>query len=359
MPVGLIQCRLAARGARTGAAPAGGLEPLAAPRPCRRAPPRAAELARRRIGRTNIEVVLLCIAGANGCAPAALAQARYQCVNLFFWEPCYAELTRFFASSSSGTATWWWRRGTSMPTVRGIERHVEFALRRLRRPQIDLFLLFFRAVSPERLAVRRPSRRCSGSSGGAPFRAAAFSTHHPRAGGRCPGPARVGTGHALRQSAVGSGRGAGAAARGGACWHRGARPSAPCALGACCVPTASLLLPTAAHCYRYSPGPAGGGGVHQRAASSTVSWSRTCRFLTAPTLTAACGSRAAGPGRAGSYAQAPRFNTLAAAGARADLPPAATTAGWRFITPTVLTRRPAGAELSDPWSSRCAAACTR
>ena len=279
------------------------VEPLAAPRPRRRAPPRAAEPARRRIGRTSIEVAPLCISGANGCAPAALAQARDQGVNLFFWEPRYAELTRFLRRHREDRDLVV-AAGTLNADRAGIERDVELALRRLRRPQIDLFLLFW-ARSPERLgaapfeALQRLKRRGT-------IRAAGFSTHH-RELAVAALARREWDLVMLRHSAAHPGAerellpaaeraGTGVLTFSALCYGRMLRPHG------------ELALPTAADCYRYS--------LARPAVAACISAPRFHRelehnlqVLTAPTLTAAAAAALRAQGAA-VYAQDTRFNTL-------------------------------------------------
>jgi aryl-alcohol dehydrogenase-like predicted oxidoreductase len=109
------------------------------------------EVELRRIGSTELRVAPLALSGAQGCRPSSLAHARQQGVNLFFWEPRYTALTSFLR-----------RRGEDHELVvvagtfhahrEGIEHDLELALRRLRRPRIDLFLLFW-ARSPRRLGA--------------------------------------------------------------------------------------------------------------------------------------------------------------------------------------------------------------
>jgi aryl-alcohol dehydrogenase-like predicted oxidoreductase/HEAT repeat protein len=317
------------------------VEPLAAPRPGRTAPPRAAEPARRRIGRTSIEVAPLCISGANGCAPAALAQARDRGVNLFFWEPRYAEQTRFLRRRREDRDLVV-AAGTFNADRAGIERDVELALRRLRRPQIDLFLLFW-ARSPERLgaapfeALQRLKRQGK-------IRAAGFSTHHRELAVAALAQ-REWDLVMLRHSAAHPGAerellpaaeraGTGVLTFSALCYGRMLRPHG------------ELSRPTAADCYRYS--------LAQPAVAACISAPRFHRELehnlqvmTAPTLTAAAAAALRAQGAA-VYAQDTRFNTLLRQA------PQGSSVSADADAPRLLRADPPPAtpERSDPWSSR-------
>lgn len=318
------------------------VEPLAAPRPRRTAPPRSAEPTRRRIGRTRIEVAPLCLSGANGCTPGSYALARDRGVNLFFWEPRYAELTRFLRRRREDPDLVV-AAGTFNADRAGIERDVELALRRLRRPQIDLFLLFW-ARSPERLGAA-PFEALQRLKQQGKVRAAGFSTHHRELAAEAL-TRREWDVIMLRHSAAHPGAerellpaaeraGTGVLTFSALCYGRLLRPHG------------ALAIPTAADCYRYS--------LAQPAVAACISAPRYHRelehnlqVLAAPTLApeAAAVLRAQG---AAVYAEDTRFNTLLRQ-APAQASSVSTDAGMQLLHRA--DPPPAAPERSDPWSRR-------
>lgn len=107
-----------------------------------------ASVERRTLGTSGIELAPLVVSGAFDLMPGSLAHAVERGVDTFFWEPRYANLTRFLRQGS--------RRGLQViagsfhADRAGIVADVELALRRLERTHIDVFLLFW-ARSPARL----------------------------------------------------------------------------------------------------------------------------------------------------------------------------------------------------------------
>lgn len=134
----------------------------------------AAATGRRRLGRSGIEVAPLCISGAFDLSPGALHAAADAGVELFFWEPTYAQMARFLRGRSVRSRAKV-MTGSYHADAASITLDVERALRRLRRDTLDLFLLFW-ARSPARLdeeafAVLDDLKRAG------KIRAAGFSTH--------------------------------------------------------------------------------------------------------------------------------------------------------------------------------------
>ncbi|UQA54564.1 aldo/keto reductase [Polyangium aurulentum] len=146
--------------------------PTTAPRP-RPLPARSPAL--RPLGRTGLSVSPLVLSGAHGVPSAALAEAREAGVNAFFWEPRYAELTRFLRSRRAGREDIVVIAGTYNAGAEAIRKDVERALARLRTDWIDVFLLFW-VRSRERLS-RADHDALAQLAAEGKVRAFGFSTH--------------------------------------------------------------------------------------------------------------------------------------------------------------------------------------
>lgn len=129
----------------------------------------------RPLGRTGLSVSPLVISGAHGVPAAALAEAREGGVNAFFWEPRYAELTRFLRSRRAGREGLVVIAGTYNAGAEAIRRDVERACKRLRTDWIDVFLLFW-VRSRERLS-REDFEALARLREEGKVRAFGFSTH--------------------------------------------------------------------------------------------------------------------------------------------------------------------------------------
>lgn len=128
----------------------------------------------RELGKTGLKVSPLAISGAQNLAFSGYRHAKDSGVNLFFWEPLYAELTRFLKSSvgrSSHVIA-----GTFHAHKEGIVKDVETALRRLKRDSLDIFLYFW-ARSDQRLNDEAFEIMAELKRQGK-IKAAGFSTHH-------------------------------------------------------------------------------------------------------------------------------------------------------------------------------------
>lgn len=152
--------------------------PVHTPRPSRavRAPSPRPAVTRRPLGRTGMTIAPLAISGVNGLSPAALRQAHEAGVDLFFWEPQHAELTRFLRESPRRRHELSIAAGTYHASPAAIAADVDTALRRLRTDHLDVFLLFWvrsRArLSDDALACLERLKAAG------KIRAAGFSTHH-------------------------------------------------------------------------------------------------------------------------------------------------------------------------------------
>lgn len=210
----------------------------------------------RALGRTQIQVSALGLSGAQGLQEAAFRTAHARGVNLFFWEPRYASLTRFLRNldnRSSAVIV----AGSYEADKEGIERDVALALRRLQTDYLDVFLLFW-VRSEERLSEEAQQCLQSLKDQGV-IRAFGFSTHERELACKA-----IATGHwdvlMTRHSAahpgaetqllpVAKAHGVGVLSFSALCYSRllravsGAPPESP-------VPVSEL--PTAAECYRYS-----------------------------------------------------------------------------------------------------------
>lgn len=115
-----------------------------------RPPAVVAQVARRTLGRSGIELAPLIVSGAFSLTPSSLALAAERGVDTYFWEPRYTNLTRFLRQPR--------RRelqvvaGSFHADRRGLLDDLETARRRLQRDCIDLFLLFW-VRSPARLGA--------------------------------------------------------------------------------------------------------------------------------------------------------------------------------------------------------------
>lgn len=141
-----------------------------------RAPASRPDVARRALGRTGMAIAPLAISGVNDLAPAALRQAHEAGVDLFFWEPHHAALTRFLRESPRRRHALAIAAGTYHASPAAIAADVDTALRRLRTDHLDIFLLFWvrsRArLSDDALACLERLKAAG------KIRAAGFSTHH-------------------------------------------------------------------------------------------------------------------------------------------------------------------------------------
>ncbi|MFV8756660.1 aldo/keto reductase [Nannocystaceae bacterium ST9] len=138
-----------------------------------RAPREVAEVERRALGSSGIELAPIVVSGAFGLMPGSLAHAVERGVDTFFWEPRYANLGRFLRQRSRRSLQV--IAGSFHADRAGIEADLELARRRLERETIDVFLLFW-ARSPARLGgesldvLRELQQRGS-------IRSFGFSTH--------------------------------------------------------------------------------------------------------------------------------------------------------------------------------------
>ncbi len=146
--------------------------PATAPRP-RPLPARSQAL--RPLGATGLSVSPLVLSGAHGVPASALAEAREAGVNAFFWEPRYAELTRFLRSRRAGREDLVVIAGTYHAGAEAIRRDVERARSRLRTDRIDVFLLFW-VRSRERLS-REDFEALASLRDEGKIRTFGFSTH--------------------------------------------------------------------------------------------------------------------------------------------------------------------------------------
>lgn len=210
----------------------------------------------RALGRTQIQVSALGLSGAQGLQEVAFRTAHARGVNLFFWEPRYASLTRFLRNlpnRSNAVIV----AGSYEADREGIERDVALALRRLQTDYLDVFLLFW-VRSEERLSDE--ARQCLQSlKDQGVIRAFGFSTHERELACKA-----IATGHwdvlMTRHSAAHPGaetqllpvakeHGVGVLSFSALCYSRLLRavPGAPMD-----SPVPVSELPTAAECYRYS-----------------------------------------------------------------------------------------------------------
>ncbi len=131
-----------------------------------------ASVAQRTFGRAGFSVAPLAISGAFDLSLPALHTAAEAGVNTWFWEPAYENLTAFLRARPHDHVI----TGSYHADATSIEADVERALRKLRRTQLDVLLLFW-ARSPARVdaeayaAIEHLKR--SGK-----VRALGFSTHH-------------------------------------------------------------------------------------------------------------------------------------------------------------------------------------
>ncbi|MCY1017027.1 HEAT repeat domain-containing protein [Pyxidicoccus sp. MSG2] len=132
---------------------------LARHRPSRPAQPRTAPAPRpavplhtssRPLGRTGLTVSPLVLSGAHLTSPEPFFEAREAGLNTFFWEPRYTALTTFLRSGRNLRDGLVIVAGSYSSGAAALRRDVETALRRLRTPWLDVFLLFW-VRSPERL----------------------------------------------------------------------------------------------------------------------------------------------------------------------------------------------------------------
>jgi HEAT repeat protein len=97
----------------------------------------------RALGRTGIAISPLVLSGANEPSVTALFGAANAGCNAFFWEPRYRNLTTFLRSARTRGHRPVVVCGTYHATERAIRSDVHRALRRLRRDQLDVFLVFW------------------------------------------------------------------------------------------------------------------------------------------------------------------------------------------------------------------------
>jgi HEAT repeat protein len=126
---------------------------------------------RRMLGHTGVELSPLIVSGAHGLPVVALRRAARRGVNTFFWEPRYAELTRFLKGKRELQVV----AGSYEASPEGIARDLEEARRRLNRDVIDVFLLFW-ARSKARLSSEAFAALAEHKALGQ-IRAHGFSTH--------------------------------------------------------------------------------------------------------------------------------------------------------------------------------------
>jgi hypothetical protein len=148
----------------------------ATPRPADRAPAPPIPIASPRpLGRTGLEISPLVVSGANEPSVASLFRALNEGCNAFFWEPRYRSLTTFLQTAADRGQRPLVIAGTYHATERAIRTDVERTLRRLRRDQLDVFLVFWtrsaaRLEDPVRRTLDALVREGL-------IRAAGFSTH--------------------------------------------------------------------------------------------------------------------------------------------------------------------------------------
>ncbi len=97
---------------------------------------------RRTFGRSGVEVTPLAVSGAFDLSPGSLHVATEAGVELMFWEPTYAAMTRFLRVRPRRDRTCV-VTGSYHADAASIRADVERALRRLRRDTLDVFLLFW------------------------------------------------------------------------------------------------------------------------------------------------------------------------------------------------------------------------
>ena len=133
------------------------------------------DVTRRALGKSGIEVAPLALSGVFDLPVWALERAHRAGVDLFFWEPRHAALTRFVRASRARRQGLHIATGTFHASPAAIESDVETALRRLRTDHIDIFLLFW-ARSEARLSDQ--AYQCLDRLKAAgKVRAIGFSTH--------------------------------------------------------------------------------------------------------------------------------------------------------------------------------------
>ncbi|WNG46008.1 hypothetical protein F0U60_19240 [Archangium minus] len=144
--------------------------------PARVVPEPSPHTSQRPLGQTGLNLSPLVLSGAHGLPARSLAEAHEAGVNAFFWEPRYAELTRFLRSGRIRRDGLVVVAGTYHSGAEAIRRDVRAALRLLRTDRLDVFLLFW-VRSRERLDAENfealEALRAEGK-----VRAFGFSTHH-------------------------------------------------------------------------------------------------------------------------------------------------------------------------------------
>lgn len=132
-------------------------------------------VAERTFGRARFSVAPLVISGAFDLSLPALHTAAEAGVNTWFWEPAYENLTQFLRSRPPSTNDHV-ITGSYHADAISIEADVDRALRKLRRPQLDVLLLFWARSSARVDAEAYAAIEHLMRSG--KVRALGFSTHH-------------------------------------------------------------------------------------------------------------------------------------------------------------------------------------
>ena len=149
-------------------------EPRPPPR-ARPATPRAvADVLRRPLGKTGLDVAPLGISGAHDLPLGQLERARDAGVNLFFWEPEYRSLETLVKRAEKKEELVV-VAGSYEADARTIERDIDRALRRLRLDALGVMLLFW-VRSPARLSDEAYGALVRAKEKGK-VRAIGFSTH--------------------------------------------------------------------------------------------------------------------------------------------------------------------------------------
>jgi len=210
--------------------------------------------AMRMLGQTGLSLSPLVLSGAHGLPAAACAEAYDAGVRAFFWEPKYQEMSRFLRSRRMTRDSFVVVAGTYFAGPDAIRNDVERTLRQLRFDRIDVFLLFWvrssERVSDEDFAALDQLR----SEG--KIRTFGFSSHDRTicvdALQRAPWPVVMTRHNAAHPGAeenvfpAAIARGTGLLTFTATCYGRLLRPTIQT------EDAASIELPTAADCYRFS-----------------------------------------------------------------------------------------------------------
>jgi HEAT repeat protein len=270
------------------------------------------DVARRPLGRSGLELAPLVVSGRFSPSPGLLARAVERGVDTLFWEPRYTSTTRLLREPKHRDLQV--IAGSFHADRRSLLHDLELTRRRLRRDQVDLFLLFW-VRSPARLGPEALDALREFQARGW-IRSYGFSTHD-----RAIACAAIETGDwpvlMTRHSAAHDGAeaelfpaaaaaGVGVLSFSALCYGRMLRPSSVFASG-----------PAAPDCYRYS--------LSQPAVAACISAPQTRRellenleVLERPTLESTAAQALRAHGRE-IYADNKRFDRLLRRGGTAPL----------------------------------------